>query len=536
MNTGAAAWAGLGLFLVGIRLLTNHLKQLTNGPIRAALTRTLTRTGATELIGLVSGALSQSTSAVTFLATGLLCGGALTLAKALPMLAWANVGTSALVLLAAVDVRGIVLLLLGAVGLASLTSTDQAEQQRQILYATLGLGLLLFGLAMVKDSALAAQTNPWLIEFFEFSASADAVTFLVGFVLAIAMQSSAVVTVLVLPLVTSGLIAFDQVVMLIYGASAGSGTAVLLLASTSEGSARQLALCQAIVRMVTAALLVALLLTETHLHVPLIIALVKQIAHSLAMQTSLVYLLFQMTFAGFTLLFLNTLIRIIQHLSPPSHEEALSKPMYLFDGAAEDASTSVALAKLEYHRLLRGLPYYLDDLRTERDPRAIYLPIDTRHEASVNLAAQIDEFLDKTLHQNSGMDAEPVFVARMQLGALTNLQTALYELHAELTQLPHGEESDFKNQLVEGLHALLSFAGDAVAEDSADGYDMLLMLASDRSDLMERVRNKLLSGSLTLQGRDTLLSAILIFERIVWLLRRLAPAASSAPAMTEATA
>jgi phosphate:Na+ symporter len=472
---------------------------------------------------------------VTFLATGLLCGGALTLAKALPMLAWANIGTSALVLLAAVDVRGIVFLLLGGIGLATLTSSDQSEQQRQILYATLGLALLLFGLAMVKDSALAAQTNPWLIEFFEFAASADAVTFLVGFVLAIAVQSSAVVTVLVLPLVASGLIAFNQVVMLIYGASAGSGAAVLLLASTSEGSARQLALCQAMVRMATAALLVALLQIETHLHIPLVMAAAARVSASIAMQTSVIYLLFQITFAALTLIFLKLLIRLIQFLSPPSHEETLSKPLYLFDGAAEDASTSVALAKLEYQRLLHGLPCYLDDLRTDRDPNSIYLPINTRHEASASLAAQIDAFLDKTLHQNTGMDAEPVFAARMQLGAIINLQTTLYELHTELTQIPADEEADFKHQLIEGLHALLHFAVDAVAEDSAEGYEMLLLLAADRSELMERVRNKLLSGSSTLQGRDALLSAILVFERIVWLLRRLAPTAATT-SLSEATA
>ena len=523
MNDGVAAWAGLGLFLIGIRLLTTHLKQLTNGPIRVVLTRTLNRTGATELVGLVAGALSQSTSAVTFLATGLLCGGALTLAKALPMLAWANVGTSALVLLAAVDVRALVLLLLGAVGISTLTSSDPSERQRQILHATLGLGLLLFGLSRVKESALAAQGNPWLIEFFQFAGSAGAVTFLVGLVFAITVQSSAVVTVLALPLATTGLISFEQVVMLIYGASAGSGLAVLLLASGNEGSARQLALCQAIVRLITAALLVALLQVEVQTHTPLIIAAAQHLAASIAMQTSLIYLMFQIGFALITVLFLNTLIRFIKYLSPPSHEEALSKPMYLFEGAAEDSSTAVALAKLEYQRLLHGLPCYLDDMRTERDPSILYLPTTMRHQASTTLAERIDEFLDNALHENPGMDAEPVFSARMKLGALINLQTALYELHIELGQIPATEEADFKHQLIEGLHALLSFAVDTVIEDSVEGYEMLLLLAADRSDLTERVRNKLLNSTATLHGRDTLLSALLVFERIVWLLRRLAP-------------
>ena len=536
MSDGATAWAGLGLFLIGIRLLTSHLKQLSTGPIRIFLTRALNRVGSAELVGFVSGALSQSTSAVTFLATGLLCSGALTLGKALPMLAWANIGTSVLVLLAAVDVRTLVFVLLGAVGIATLVSADQSERSRQILYAALGLGLLLFGLSMIKDSALAAQGNAWIIEFFQFAASAAPIAFLVGLVLAIAVQSSAVVAVLALPLVTSGLIAFDQAVMLIYGASAGSGLAVLLLASATDGNARQLALCQAIVRLTTAGVLVGLLALETHAGVPLVLASVRRVTESLPLQTSFIYLLFQIAFAAIVLLFSKALIRLITRLSPPSHEELLSKPLYLFEEANEEPSTAVAVANLEYQRLLTELPHYLDDLRAELGESTNHLSVDARHEASSHLARQIDEFLDDTLQRNAGMDAAPIFTARTHLRTLVNLQIALSELHSELVKIPDTEEAQFKSQLIEGLHALLGFASEAVIENSPEAYELLHRLTADRSGLIDRVRSKLLDGVSALHGRDALLSAILIFERIVWLLRRLAPTPSDEISSAESTA
>jgi hypothetical protein len=45
---------------------------------------------------------------------------------------------------------------------------------------------------------------------------------------------------------------------------------------------------------------------------------------------------------------------------------------------------------------------------------------------------------------------------------------------------------------------------------------------------MERVRHELLDGSGSLGGRESLLSATLTFERIIWLLRRLAPSSDGA--------
>lgn len=523
MSNGATAWAGLGLFLIGVRLLTTHLKQLTTGPIRVFLTRALNRFGAAELVGFVSGALSQSTSAVTFLATGLLSSGALTLRKAIPMLAWANIGTSVLVLLAAVDIRTLVFMLLGSVGIATLLSAEQSERSRQLQYAALGLGLLLLGLSLIKDSALAAQGNASSIEFFQFAASAAPIAFLVGLVVAIAVQSSAMVAVLALPLVASGLVAFDQAVMFIYGASAGSGLAVLLLASSMDGNARQLALCQALVRLTTAAGLVGLLILETHSGVPLVLAGVRQIASSLSLQTTLIYLVFQVVFALIILLFPRAIISVITRLSPPSHEELLSKPLYLFAGATEDPSTAVAVAELEYHRLLAGLPHYLDDLRSEAPADDSLISIETRHQASYQLALQIDEFLDQTLKQNAGMDAAPIFTARTYLRTLINLQLALSELNSELIKIPDSEEAQFTSQLIEGLHALLGFAAEAVIENSPESHKMLYLLTADRSALVNRVRGKLLDDVSTLHDRDAMLSAILVFERIVWLLRRLVP-------------
>ena len=240
---GAAAWAGLGLFFIGMRLIGSHLQQLGGGSLRALLARTLGRPLVPQLAGFVSGALTQSTSAVTFIAAGLVSARTTTVVGALPLLAWANVGTSVLVLLAGLNVKALVYYLLGAVGMAFFAGVEQREKGRHALLALLGLGLLLLGLSLLKGSVADLRANPWVHEFLEFAGSAEVVSLLVGFIIATAVQSSSIVTVLALPLVHENLLGLPQVTLMIYGASIGSGFAVLLLAQGMEGASRQLARC-----------------------------------------------------------------------------------------------------------------------------------------------------------------------------------------------------------------------------------------------------------------------------------------------------
>ena len=93
-DVGVSAWAGLGLFFIGMRLIGAHVRQLGGSGFHLFLVRSLVRPFAPPSVGLIMGALTQSTGAVTFMTSGLVTGGALSMARALPMLSWANLGTS----------------------------------------------------------------------------------------------------------------------------------------------------------------------------------------------------------------------------------------------------------------------------------------------------------------------------------------------------------------------------------------------------------------------------------------------------------
>ena len=530
MNDAAvAAWAGLGLFFVGMRLISAHVSQFGGGRFHALMVRGLKRPLAPQSLGLMFGALTQSTSAVTFVTSGLVAAGGMTLSQALPMLSWANVGTSALVLLAAINIHSLVLLLLGTVGLSFFLGLERTEPYRHAVFALLGLGLLLLGLTMLKGGVATLGAEPWMREFVEFAGSSVAIALVSGFVIAVAVQSSSIVAVLALPLVHEGLLGLDQTVLMIYGASVGSGFAVLLLASGLEGHARQLSLCQASLRALTALILLPLFFVERDGGVPLVMALLRAAADSPMTQCALAYLLCQLILVLTSQISAQWLLGLARTLAPPSVQESLMKPHYLFDEAASDPATALSLVALEHRQLVGFLPDFLDDLRPEdeRSPQAV--PLTLRASASESIADEIDRFLGAMIRANPDMaDIEAAFSARSRLQTLQPLQTALAQFASELLNVPVAERPPMASLMVEGLHAILMVAADTAEGDDPEAARTLFILTDDRSTLMERVRHELLDGSGSLGGRESLLSATLTFERIIWLLRRLAPPSDGA--------
>jgi phosphate:Na+ symporter len=530
MSVTATACAGLGIFFVGMRLISSHLKDLASGGIRRLLTQAFHRPGIAPLAGLVAGAVTQSTSAVTFIATGLVSAGALSLAVAVSMLAWANAGTSALVLLASFDVHALALYLLALIGLAFFNGLDQSERYRHVIYAVFGLGLLLYGLTLIKGSVGAIRDDFWVREFVEFAGSSPTVSLLTGYVLAIALQSSSVVAVLALPLAAEGIVDLQAMSALIVGACAGSGTAVVLVSSGLEGPARQLAMTQGLVRGVGSLCLLPLVLAESQGHPVGLAALAEHATDRLPTQVGLVFLYVQLVGIVVAWGLRRPILGIAARFAPPSPAEQLSRPAYLYDEAIADPNSALELLRLEHVRLITALPEYLEDLRdpAERSPDAPTLK--ERASASAAVVARMEEFLTEILRVNPDMSPERVFDERRRLGDLKALQKTLAKFAGQLLSVPASDRPPFARSLVEGLHALLMVVGEACGEGSADARQLLVELTAERGALVDRVRRELLGGAVTATGKEAILSAVLLLERMLWMLRERSPLPASGDA------
>jgi phosphate:Na+ symporter len=140
------------------------------------------------------------------------------------------------------------------------------------------------------------------------------------------------------------------------------------------------------------------------------------------------------------------------------------------------------------------------------------------------VVGEIIGFLSATQNLNPDMTGiDQLYGLRGKVLSLQTLQDNLAEFVAQLGSVSEEERPALAMHMVEGLHLLLGVAAEALEEGDAgaDAKDMLEAMTGERGALMERVRKELLGGAQSFAGRESLLSATLLFERLLWLLRRL---------------
>ncbi|MXY33426.1 MAG: Na/Pi cotransporter family protein, partial [Boseongicola sp. SB0664_bin_43] len=109
---------GLGLFIVGMWILTENLKAMATRRLRRAAGRWTGNRFSALAWGALAGAITQSMTAKTFIVVGILRSGLVTTRGALALTLGGGVGVSALVVIATFDIKVVALYALGIAGAA----------------------------------------------------------------------------------------------------------------------------------------------------------------------------------------------------------------------------------------------------------------------------------------------------------------------------------------------------------------------------------------------------------------------------------
>ncbi len=530
MDIFGTIFAGLGLFFIGVKLISSNLKEMSGGAFRRLIARITQHPLRAGLVGTIGGALTQSTNAMTFIVISMVTSGLVSLRKAIPIVIWANLGTSALVLLATMDMHVMILFLLGITGVGFYFDLDKSNRYRFLLGALLGIGMLFYGLDLIKTGAAPLQALPFVRELLAMASQSFLLAFVIGTLVTLVVQSSATVTVIAVTLISVGLLSFGQSVLIVFGASLGSGLSVLLLGSNLNGTGKQLALFQVLLKIVGLVLLMPLFLIEVWSGQPLLVEALQAQVAAIDTQVALVYLLLQLLSCIGMSLLSGPALRLTARLSPPSHEEALSSPAFLYAQAMDEAQSAVGLVEREQVRLLQRLPRLLDAIRedpeTGPEPETAEVDGQTLYRASGAVASAVDGFLSELTERTSMHSAlERIVNLQSRNALIVNLQDSCMELVERLQQPATNPDAErMRHSVAEGLHALLNtLAQTAESRDKID-LQLLLHLSGDRSEVMQRLRGGLLGNDppLSLSDKQQLLDATSLAERITWLVRRYA--------------
>lgn len=514
----ASALAGLGLFLSGLHLLSASMKPLAGKRMRKLLSKLAGGYFSGAFAGTVLGGITQSTSGATFVCMGLVSSGALKFDRALTILAWSSVGGSLLVFLVSIDIRIAGMLLVGFVGITHLLNADRIDQFKYLIAICFALGMLLLGLGMIKEGSHLLRESQWVRDFIEFSSETTSISFIIAIFFTLLTQSASTATVIGITLVLSGVIPYETAVILIFGANLGSGLSLLLLTSHLAGIQKQLSFYQFLAKLSGVILMMPLFFIFPDLFsLPTDDISESADKTQIALQMSWIYFALQIFGALAVSVFQSRITEFLAQQFPESEEESLAKTRFIYPEAAEDTDIAILLAHKEQDRIIAALASYLDPLR---EGALKTVSLEARYRANMQLINEIKQFIDDiSRYDHSGSNMSGIMELHSRNELIMSLITSLHSFTNTAS-----ENSNNKNGLcgsiIESLHLILSLVEETIA--SSDNNDLLVELTSEKSQLMDNIRNNLLSGdSDNLHEKKSLFVSTRIFERILWQLRQL---------------
>ena len=501
----AGVAGGLGLFIVGMWLLTENLKALASRRLRRTAARWTANRFSALLWGVVAGGITHSMSALTFIVVSILRSGLITTQGAFALILGGSVGVSALVVIVTLDIKVIALYVLGIAGWCVVS--ERLSRYRPVAGSFLGGAMIIIGLVLLKEAAAPLAAQPWFRDMLEGTGDSPALAFVIAAFLTALVQSSSAVSVFGISLAAVGVLSVDQAIMVMYGSLVGSSAIICLLSSGLTGRSRQVAMYLVGYNALICAVLVPLLYLETHFDIPLVKALVFSVGVDLDQQLALVYVLLCVFLVPLMVAGLGSSARVLERLWPASRIDELSQPKFIHDHATVDVDSSVVLVDLEQRQAVTNLSQYFDAARRGTS-------VGPLRDASRKLLSDISEFLDdlQTAHPMQGVEELNAMRNRQKLlGWLEEALGVLCDTLAELTD--RSALGQFRTSICESVDGVLLSLVDAMESDDAMSWDIARQLTGERGEMMRKLRIQYLEMEPPLPRLD-LINVLLITNSV----------------------
>jgi phosphate:Na+ symporter len=506
--------AGLSFFFTGMAGISENLRQVTGRRFRLLLSRATNHPVRAGLLGAAAGAVTQSTSVVAFVLSGMIAGGLIPLRRALVVLACANIGTAALVFVAAVDLHLPILFLIGICGL--ILAFNLLARLKPAVGALLAIGLVFFGLDLMKHAFQPMSSHPSMAGIERFFDYWPDMAFFLGVAMRTVVHSSGASAAITITINHGGILGEFPAMMSMAGLGLGTAIVTWFLSSNLRGIPRQIAIYQGVTNVSASLLLATLLLIERITGIPLLVSLANLISPTNSGRMAIMYLMLNLILAGIAIAGLRWAPAWLARVSPPTPEEDLSRPVYLDAEALQSPENAPDLVPLEQMRILRVLEDYLQAARSAGSH-----PLKRLHAGAMALNEEINQFLEATVRMPLDTRlAERIISLQRKQETLRSLEENVFQFSVILE--PHAGEQ-LPGRLVEALDTILLTASDALKSRDPVDVDLLVSLTDDRGSMMERLRNRYrLENADTASDVAALHYATSLFERNIWLVRQLA--------------
>jgi phosphate:Na+ symporter len=264
---GYTAIGGLGIFILGMKYLSDSLQMLSGGLIRKAISSMTTNRILAVLVGIFVTCFVQSSSITTVMVVGLTNAGLMQLTQAIGVILGANIGTTITGWILAIQVGkyGLLLIALGVFPML-FSKNDNISASAKILVA---LGLIFFGLEIMSDAFKPLRKDEG---FMNLMLTLDGRTLLsvlgcvaIGCMMTMVIQSSSAMLGITIALAVTGAIPLYTAIALVMGENIGTTITAQFAAIGGSITSRRAAMAHTVFNVLGVVIIISFFSTYVEL-------------------------------------------------------------------------------------------------------------------------------------------------------------------------------------------------------------------------------------------------------------------------------
>ena len=229
---------GLGLFLYGMRIMSDSIEKVAGARLRGILERLTTNRFTGMLVGVLFTAVIQSSSACTVMVVSFVNSGLMTLTQAAGVIFGSNIGTTVTALLVSFKLeKAAPVILLAGVLILMFVKRQKINQWGEVIA---GFGVLFMGLSAMSGAMSGMKDSPMVLHMFA-SLQSPILAVLLGTILTAVIQSSSVTVSIMVLLANQGLMSMDISLFIILGCNIGACTSAVLASLNGKKDAKRAA-------------------------------------------------------------------------------------------------------------------------------------------------------------------------------------------------------------------------------------------------------------------------------------------------------
>ena len=468
----------LGLFLYGMKIMSEGLQKVAGDRLRSILTAMTTNRVTGVLTGVLITALIQSSSATTGMVVSFVNAGLLTLAESISVIMGANIGTTVTAWIISifgfkVDMAAFALPLL-AIALPLIFSGK--SNRKSVGEFIFGFSFLFMGLSYLKANAPDLNANPEMLAFVQNYTDMGFFSILlflfIGTILTMIVQASAATMAITLIMCANGWISLELGAALVLGENIGTTITANLAALTANTQAKRAALAHFVFNVFG----VIWVLIIFHPFMQLVNWVVDTFFQTSNPEVAISYKLsaFHSIFNICNVCILIWGVKLIERtvcaLIHPKEEDEEPRLRFITGGMLSTAELSILQARKEIHlfaeRTHRMFGMVQDLLHTEKDDdfNKLFSRIEKYENISDNMELEIANYLNQV--SEGRLSSESKLQIRAMLREVTEIESigdSCYNL-ARTINRKRQTNQDFTEKQYEHIHFMMKLTNDALAQ------------------------------------------------------------------------